>query len=59
MPPQAAPISKIKNQYRFRIILKIDTIERIKPTLERIIDLYGGNNSGIYLSIDVNPVNMY
>ncbi len=59
MPPQAAPISKIKNQYRFRIIMKIDDMSKIKNVLNDIIDSYGGNKLGVFLSVDVNPVNMY
>lgn len=59
VPPHAAPISKIKNQYRFRIIMKIDNMNKIKNVLNGIIDSYGGNKSGVFLSVDINPVNMY
>jgi len=57
--PQAAPISKIKNQYRFRIILKIDNVDNINNVLEGLKEKYSNDRNGIYLSIDINPVNMY
>lgn len=57
--PQAAPISKIKNQYRFRLVLKIDDINRISGVLEELREKYSVDKNGVYLSIDVNPVNMY
>ena len=57
--PQPAPISKIKNQYRFRIILKIDNVGNINYLLEDLREKYSNDRNGIYLSIDINPVNMY
>lgn len=57
--PQAAPISKIKSQYRFRIVLKIDDVGSINELLENLKEKYASDRNGIYLSIDVNPVNMY
>lgn len=59
VPAQAAPINKIKNQYRFRIIMKIDNMHKLKNILNDILGSYGGNKSGVFLSVDVNPVNMY
>lgn len=57
--PQAAPISKIKNQFRFRIVIKIDKLSKMKDVLDKVAEEYGQNKGGVYLSIDVNPVNMY
>ncbi len=57
--PQPAPINKIKNKFRFRIVLKIDKIDEIKEVFDKISEAYGSGKGGIYLSIDVNPVNMY
>lgn len=57
--PQPAPISKIKNQYRYRIVLKIDNVDNINKLLESLNDRYSSDKNRIFLSIDVNPVNMY
>ena len=57
--PQAAPISKIKNQFRFRIVLKIDNADSIIDTLNILKENYSFDKNGVYLSIDINPVNMY
>jgi len=57
--PQPAPINKIKNKFRFRIVLKIDKIDEIRNVLSEISEKYSNDKNGIYLSIDVNPVNMY
>lgn len=59
LEPQPAPISKIKNKYRFRIVVKADKTEELKTVLEKAEELYSNGKKGIFLSIDINPVNMY
>ena len=56
---QAAPISKIKNQLRFRVVLKIDEVDNITEFLNEINDKYSNDKNGVYMNIDINPVNMY
>lgn len=57
--PQAAPINKIKSQFRYRIVLKVDDLEGIRPVLEMITEKFSSNKGGVYLSIDIDPANMY
>lgn len=57
--PQAAPISKIKNRFRYRIVLKIDRLCGIEGVLEGIAEKYSSNRGGVYTSIDIDPANMY
>ncbi|MDO5310651.1 MAG: primosomal protein N' [Clostridia bacterium] len=56
--PAAAPISRIKNKFRYRIMLKVKQAELILPLLGHIYEEH--ENSGIknILSIDINPTNM-
>lgn len=57
--PQAAPINKIKNRFRYRIVLKTDFLDGVRPVLEEITEKYASNKGGVYLSIDIDPANMY
>ena len=56
--PLPAPIAKIKNQYRYRILCKVASAEEFLPILQEISE--GHNNSRLKnrLVIDINPVNM-
>lgn len=58
MGPAPAGIKKIKNMYRFRIIMKVRRGELILPILRQVYEAH--ENSGIKntLSIDINPTNM-
>ena len=56
-----APIDKIKNQYRFRIIIKCKFDDNIINLMNDVIQEYGktkeGKNGNTKLSIDINPNN--
>ncbi len=54
--PSASPLSKIKNQYRFRMLLKADA-DAIYPLLKSLIKI-GESSKKVLLSIDINPTNM-
>lgn len=56
--PNSAPIKRIKNKYRFRILVKVKDSKLIHPVLEAIYRAH--ENSGIknVLTIDINPNNM-
>lgn len=58
--PLRAPLSKIKNKYRWRIIIKCDRIDILLAVLTKITDDYYNINkrSLVNLSVDINPVNM-
>ncbi|HEX3028398.1 MAG TPA: primosomal protein N' [Clostridia bacterium] len=60
MGPSRSPLSKIKNNYRWRIIIKCRNLERLISATEIISDSFykRKDKSGIGLSIDINPVNM-
>ena len=56
-----APIDKIKNQYRFRIIIKCKFDDNIINLMNDVIQEYSktkeGKNGNTKLSIDINPNN--
>lgn len=56
--PAAAPIQRIKNKYRFRILLKVKTAESFLPILKIINDEHEASRSKNTLVIDVNPSSM-
>ncbi|MBQ4145323.1 MAG: primosomal protein N', partial [Clostridia bacterium] len=56
--PAPAPIAKIKNKYRFRIILKIADAHHILPTLQTISNEHIGGKLKNSLVIDINPISM-
>lgn len=58
--PTRAPLSKIKNKYRWRIIIKCGDVENLIGVLGKVSDEYYDKkgNSSVDLSMDINPVNM-
>jgi len=58
--PLKPPISKIKNKYRWRLVLKIKDIGILIKVLRETADEYnrGKNKGTVDLGIDINPVNM-
>ena len=58
--PNYAPLPKIKNKYRFRILIKGKSSSDITHILETLYSNYNKNYKvkEISLSIDINPVNM-
>ncbi len=58
--PARAPLSRIKNKFRWRIIIKCPDLEGLVSVLTHITDEYGKSRgkSNIDLSVDINPVNM-
>ena len=58
--PGYAPIGKIKNKFRMRILLKCKDSDSLTGIMERIYAHYNKNykTKEISLSIDINPVNM-
>lgn len=58
--PVRAPLSKIKNRYRWRLVIKCDSIDRLVGLLSDTSDYFDkikGRND-VKLSVDINPVNM-
>ena len=57
--PVPSPIDKIKNKYRWRIIIKCkfgdDIIEVINECINTV---FSRNNKGVNMIVDVNPNNM-
>ena len=56
--PVTAPLSKIKNRFRWQIVLKSAEEEVLRKVLKGLIDLYNPAISDINISIDLNPQNM-
>lgn len=59
--PTPAPISRIKNKYRWRVLLKCDDCREIREVLRSLLDEHYSDrqNTGLNLTIDINPINMY
>lgn len=57
--PAPAPIAKIKNNFRYRILLKCRDAEVAHELLCGIYEEHEKNKSDVYLTIDINPINMY
>lgn len=55
--PTAANVYKINNVYRFQIIIKYKKDDHLKPTINKIVDIYKENNK-VNIDIDVNPLRL-
>ena len=56
--PAPAPIQKIKNKYRFRVIVKAKSGEAMLPVLAEINNAHDKAKTENILTIDINPTNM-
>lgn len=57
--PAPAPIAKIKNSYRYRILLKCKERQAAQELLSRIYEDHEKSRSTVHLTVDINPINMY
>ena len=57
--PIAAPIAKIKNNFRYRLLVKCTNTEKTAEVLREIYEEHENGKYHTFLSIDINPVNMY
>ncbi len=57
--PDAAPIEKIRNNYRYRILLKCKSEEKIHGLLREVYEEHEKSRKNTFLSIDTNPINMF
>ena len=57
--PGEAPISKIKNNYRYRILMKCKNADDAHELLRSIYEEYEKGRKSVFLTIDINPINMY
>lgn len=56
--PSAAPIKKIKNKYRFRILIKVKDSKLMHPMMEAIYRAHENSGTKNLLTVDINPNNM-
>ncbi|OGO80593.1 MAG: primosomal protein N' [Clostridiales bacterium GWC2_40_7] len=58
--PVRAPLSKIKNRYRWRLVIKCDSLEKLIKVMGEIQDGFRRSKGKleIDLSMDINPVSM-
>ncbi len=56
--PSPAPIHKIKNKYRYRVILKVSDSEKLTSLLWGIKEAHEKSRLKNLLTIDINPTNM-
>ena len=54
--PFEAPVFKIKNKFRMRIVIKFKNNKRARALFEEMLREYGKKAAGkISLSVDINP----
>ena len=58
--PARAPLSRIRNRYRWRVILKCRSEDRLADILGELTDHFskGRDKADVDLSVDINPVSM-
>lgn len=57
--PMPAPIDKIQNNYRWRMIIKGNMNENINLVINNILkDIFNKNIKDVRIGVDVNPNNM-
>jgi primosomal protein N' (replication factor Y) len=57
--PVPSPIDKIKDRYRYRMIIKCIYDDKVNNLLSDMLELYNGfNNKTSRVSVEVNPYNM-
>ncbi|MBO5364925.1 MAG: primosomal protein N' [Clostridia bacterium] len=56
--PGLAPIGKIKNKFRYRLLCKVADAEDFLPVLREISQEHNGTRWDNRLVIDINPINM-
>jgi primosomal protein N' (replication factor Y) len=56
--PAAAPISRIKNRFRWQILIKSKSEETLKKILIKLMESCGEGKSNVSISIDLNPQSM-
>ena len=57
--PAPAPIEKIRNNYRFRILVKCNYSDSVHGIMREIYENHEKGRKRVYLTLDVNPVNMF
>ncbi len=58
--PSRSVITKIKNKYRWRIVIKYQDMEKLIDVLARVLDKFyqKQDKNDISISVDINPINM-
>lgn len=58
--PSRPPLSKIRNRYRWRIVIKCRDMDKLLSELSRVIDWFNSTKkrSDVELSVDINPFSM-
>lgn len=56
--PVRAPISKLRNRYRWRLVIKCESVERLAGILAAVSDFFYRGRSDADLSMDINPASM-
>lgn len=59
--PTRSPLTKIKNKYRWRIVIKCKNMEKLISVLSKVSDEFYKKKKGkneVELGMDINPVNM-
>lgn len=59
LAPVPAPILKIKNKYRYRILIKCNSTEKTTELLHKVNTKHEKMKGKTFLSIDINPNSLY
>ena len=58
LPPMPCPIDKIKNKYRWRIIIKCSFDNNIIKGINKILTQIYNKEKNVSINVDVNPTSM-
>ncbi len=53
--PFEAPVYRVDNRYRMRIVIKCRLNKRSRALFSTLLTLFGANSNGVILSVDFNP----
>ncbi len=57
--PFEAPVYKVENKYRMRMVLKCRANKRLRAMLSDVLSFFGtAGTDGLSLSVDINPTNL-
>jgi primosomal protein N' (replication factor Y) len=57
--PFEAPVYKVENKYRMRMVLKCKNNKRLRALLSDVLKFFGSSGAaGLSLSADINPTNL-
>ncbi|MGC8765702.1 MAG: replication restart helicase PriA [Brevinematia bacterium] len=58
--PVSCPLEKLKNKYRYHIIIKSNNLKNIKEIIEKIVNFFNDSDykNLLYLEVDIEPLSL-